>query len=82
MGVVSLPSLDNYCPTDIVRSHPWFWTVIPRDTFCLILCYIHVADNSKAPQCDDPGFDKLWKICGFHFQVMSTIVFSTLPTFN
>ena len=35
---------------------------MPRDRFRSILRYIHVADNSTAPQRDDPTYDKLWKI--------------------
>ena len=58
MGVVSLPSPDDYWSTNIVRSHPWFCAIMSRDRFRLILSYIHVAENSKAPQCDDPGFDQ------------------------
>ena len=39
--------------------------IMSRDRFCLILHYVHVADNSKAPQCDDPGFDKLCPLLDF-----------------
>lgn len=62
MGIVSLPSLEDYWMTDIVYSHPWFGTIMSRDRFRTILRYIHVADNSQAPKHDDPGYDKLWKV--------------------
>ena len=62
MGVVSLPSIHDYWSTDIIRSHPWFRSVMSRDRFCQILRYVHVADNSKALSCDDLNYDKLWKV--------------------
>ena len=62
MGVISLPKLNDYWSTDIIRSHPWFRSVMPRNRFRQILCYIHVADNSQALRQDDPTYDKLWKV--------------------
>ena len=62
MGVVSLPSIHDYWSTDIIRSHPWFHSVMSRDRFCQLLRYVHVADNSKALSRDDLNYDKLWKV--------------------
>ena len=41
MGVISLPKLNDYWSTDIIRSHPWFQSVMPRNRFRQILRYIH-----------------------------------------
>ena len=62
MGVVSLPSLNDYWATDVIISHPWFRSVMSRQRFREILRYIHVADNTQALSRNDPSYDKLWKV--------------------
>ena len=62
MGVVSLPSIDNYWSTSPILTHPWFRTIMSRNRFREILRYIHVADNSSALDRSDPAYDKLWKV--------------------
>ena len=60
MGVVQLPSADDYWLIDPILAHPWFRAVLTH--FRQILRYLHVADNSKVLQRSDPNYDKLWKV--------------------
>ena len=62
MGIISLPCVDDYWSTDPILCHSWFRIVMPRNRFRQILRYIHVVDNTNAPKCTDPDYDKLWKV--------------------
>lgn len=62
MGIVSLPTMDDYWSTDPILSHAWFQAVFSRNRFREILRYVHVADNSKALDWNAPNYDKLWKV--------------------
>ena len=57
MGIVSLTSINDYWPTEPMHCHSWFRLIMPRNDFLQILRYIHVVDNTTAPQ-----YDKLRKI--------------------
>lgn len=62
MGVIPLPSLDEYWSIDPIMAHAWFPTVMSRNRFRQILRYLHVADNSKALDRNDPNYDELWPL--------------------
>ena len=62
MGVVQLPSADDYWSIDPILAHPWFRTIFIRFCFQQILRYLHVADNTKVLQRSDTRYDKLWKV--------------------
>lgn len=62
MGIISLPTMDDYWSMDPVLSHAWFRAVFSRNQFREILRYIHVTDNSKAIDRSAPNYDKLWKV--------------------
>lgn len=62
MGLISLPSLDDYWSTDPILSDDWFRTVFSCNHFHQILQYMHVADNTKALDRSNPNYDKLWKV--------------------
>ena len=62
MGVIQVPSADDYWSIDPILAHPWFRTMFTRFRFRQILRYLHVADNTKAMQRSDPRYDKLWKV--------------------
>lgn len=62
MGVVQLPSVDDYWSINPILTHPWFRSVFTRLRFRQIIRYLHVVDNSKALQRSDPNYDKLWKV--------------------
>ena len=59
MGVISLHSIDDYWSIDAIISHPWFRCVLSRNRFRQILRFLHIVDNSVAPQRSDPNYDKL-----------------------
>ena len=62
MGIISLPTLNDYWSTDPILAHAWFRTIMSRNRFRQILRFIHVADNSSAPLRSDPDYDRLWKV--------------------
>ena len=62
MGIISLPSIDDYWSTDPILSHSWFRVIMSRDCFWEILHYVHLVNNKKAPSRSNPHFDKLWKV--------------------
>ena len=47
MGIISLPSIDDYWSTDPILSHSWFRVIMSRDRFGEILCYVHLINNKK-----------------------------------
>ena len=57
MGIVSLPSINDYWSTEPMHYHSLFRLIMPRDLFLQILHYIHVVDSTTAPQ-----YDKLRKV--------------------
>ena len=62
MGIHSLPAVRDYWAREPLLRSPWFSTVMPRDKFMAISCFLHFTDNSKALSRDDPHYDRLWKI--------------------
>ena len=62
MGIISLPTLNDYWSTDPILAHTWFRTVMSRNRFRKILRNIHVVDNSAAPSRTAPNYDRLWKV--------------------
>ena len=62
MGVVSLPTLQDYWSIDTILSHPWFHTVMSYKGFNEILMYLHVVDNTTEPDRSVSGYDKLLKV--------------------
>ncbi len=62
MGIISLPSLDDYWSVEPILSHSWFRVIMSRNRFREILRYIHIVDNTTAPDRNNPTHDKLWKV--------------------
>ena len=62
IGIISLPSIEDYWSTDPILSHSWFHVIMSRDRFREILRYVHLVNNKKAPSRSNPHFDKLWKV--------------------
>ena len=56
MGIVSLPTLDDYWSSDPILTHTWFRTIMSRNRFRQILRYIHVVDNLKSSSSDCSEF--------------------------
>ena len=59
MGVVRLPSLQNYWSTHPILEQPWFRRTFARDRFLQILRVFHISDNSQQQNHQD---DKLFKV--------------------
>ena len=62
MGIVHLPSIEMYWTTKILFNVPVFNLLMTRNTFQLILKFLHFHDNSNLPARDDPNYDRLYKI--------------------
>lgn len=63
MGMGKLPSYEDYWDAGILNM-PWFSTVMSRNRFQQLSRYLHLADNTKAPEKGDPNFTKLFKLGG------------------
>ena len=61
MGIISLPDSYDYWSTEPMMCHSWFRLVMSRNRFREILRYIHLVDNTTAPQRTAQS-DKLWKV--------------------
>ena len=62
MGVVSLPSLDDYWSCNTVLHYSPVADRITRDRFREISCYLHFVDNSTLILRGSPGHDRLGKV--------------------
>lgn len=62
MGFHQLPSLRLYWSTDINVKVDRVANVMTQKRFLQILRYLHLNDNSKMPNRNDPNFDKLYKV--------------------
>ena len=62
MGIVSLPSLDDYWKKDPLLNYSPISSRISRDRFRDIRRYIHFNDNDQIPAAGTPGRDRLAKI--------------------
>ena len=62
MGIVQLPSLDDYWKRDPLLHYAPIADRISRDRFRDISRYLHFVDNSTLSPRDSPGYDRLGKI--------------------
>lgn len=62
MGLVRLPSLQDYWSTNSILGAPGIVKGMGRNRFRAILSHLHLNDNTRMPQRGDEGFDKLYKI--------------------
>jgi len=72
MGIVDLPSLQDYWSTSWPFSSPHFSSLLSRDRFLLFLKFLHLADNTKQATKGQPGYDKLFKIRPFMDPLIKT----------
>lgn len=61
MGLVQLPSLDDYWASVGIFNNPWFRSVLSRKRFRQISKYFHCVNNENTPSRDDPDY-KLFKV--------------------
>ncbi|CAJ0946553.1 unnamed protein product [Ranitomeya imitator] len=62
MGIVKKPELRQYWSTDILYQTPIYGMVMIRKRFEAIHKFLHFRDNTDILPCDDPNFDRLFKI--------------------
>lgn len=70
MGVVSLPSLQNYWSAHPILEQPWFRRIFSRYRFLQILCVFHVSDNSQQHQHQDDKVRPLIDLLAERFRIM------------
>ena len=62
MGIVKLPSLDDYWKKDLRLHYDPVASRITRDRFRDIRRYLHLVDNDTLPPPGTPGSDRLAKV--------------------
>ena len=62
MGIVELPSLDDYWKRDPLLHYAPIADRISRDRFRDLSRYLHFADNATLSPRGSPGYDRLGKV--------------------
>ena len=62
IGIHKLPFLWDYWSQNSLLGVPGITKCMPRDCFFAILKHLHLNDNSRMAQRDQPNFDKLYKV--------------------
>ena len=62
MGHGVRDKLTDYWATVDQQYTLFYSTVMKRDQYIHILCYLHFTDNRNEPDKADKNFDRLWKI--------------------
>ena len=62
MGLCRRFSYHSYWSTNWLLDMPGFRSILPRDRFFAILCFLHLSDNSSAIPRGQPGHDRAFKI--------------------
>ena len=62
MGVVNLPSFDDYWRKEPLLHYAPVAERISRTCFREISRYLHFVDNTTLAPCEDPSFDRLGKV--------------------
>ena len=65
MGIVHLPHIEQAWSTKWPFASTTFYSIMKRDRFSLILCFLHLNDNTKYVPKGQPGYDPLYKIRPF-----------------
>ena len=66
MGIVKLPSIENYWRRDVQFHYSPIASKISRDRFRDIRRYLHFTDNTTLPTPGTPGSDRLAKVRPFN----------------
>jgi len=62
MGLDQRDCLKYYWSREEQYFTPFYSNTMVRDRFFLILRFLHLENNYNPPNCDDPHYDRLWKI--------------------
>ena len=65
MGITRQPSLIDYWTKEDIQHMPFFSKIMSKNRFKEISQFLHVNDNSMAPEPGSPDDDKLFKIRPF-----------------
>ena len=65
MELIVVSDMDDYWRIDEDFNMHFFRTVLKRQTFCLILSFLHLCKNDKQPDHDHLDFDPIYKIPSF-----------------
>ena len=61
-SVHRVPRLNNIWSSDWVLGVPALATIFPRNRFWQLWSNLHLSDNTQAPGCSDPSFNRLYKL--------------------
>ena len=64
-GLDKRQTFDSYWSTSRLIEMPGFKSVMSRDRFLNILCYLHLTNNDDALLKDNPQYDRLYKLRNF-----------------
>lgn len=62
MGIKRLPAVRDYWSSNPQLNDSFISSIMPLNRFFSLLSCLHLNDNSIAPNRNEPGFDKLYKI--------------------
>ncbi|KAL5510616.1 hypothetical protein EMCRGX_G006184 [Ephydatia muelleri] len=62
MGIVNMPSVENYWNTRWPFNTNNFRAIMSRDRFLLVMKFLHLADNSRMVPREQPGHSKIYKV--------------------
>ena len=65
MGLIVFENLEEYWSIDEMYKLPCFGSVIVKDRFCLILPFLHLANNEEQPLRDSPTHEPVFKLRPF-----------------
>ena len=55
MGITNLPDIHDNWAKEPITNVSWFTTILRRDRFCDILCFLHLANNEAQPPKESPA---------------------------
>ncbi|GFS10328.1 PiggyBac transposable element-derived protein 4 [Elysia marginata] len=55
MGLILIENLEEYWSLHAMYKLPFFSSVLKKDRFCLILSFLHIANNKDQLKRDDPA---------------------------
>ncbi|GFR86307.1 PiggyBac transposase Uribo1 [Elysia marginata] len=62
MGLILIENLEEYWSLHTMYKLQFFSSVLKKDRFCLILSFLHIANNKKQLPHENPAYDPIYKI--------------------
>ena len=82
MGIVNLPTLQQYWSRRWPFQSMTFFSIMSRDQFLLLLKFLHLNNNRRMIPKGQPGHDKIFKIRPFVDSLLKTFQVSYKLTGN